>query len=120
MRPQIAKVNPAIESDRANQRRQPRLRRDAAPIRCQLWDHRRLVGAIPVTLNDMGHPTDVRFTPTSVERVTRISFVWGGRVFALPLPETVIISPGKPLHLALGHLRLLDRFGKDALRAGRA
>jgi hypothetical protein len=66
----------------------------------------------------MGHPSDVVFNPTSVEKVTRISFVWGGRVFAYPLPEAVVISPGNPLHLALGHLKLMDKFGNTVLQAG--
>lgn len=117
--PQKARIAPATEADRAGPRSQPQVRPDSAPVRCQIWDQRRLVGTLPVTFDDMGHPSDVVFKPTSVERVTRLAFVWGGRVFAYPLPQPTIISPGNPLHLALGHLRLLDRFGNTVLGAGK-
>lgn len=116
---QIARVNPATESIKVGPRRQSAIRPDSAPVRCQIWDHRRLVKVLPVTFDDQGHPSDLHFRPTSVEKVTRLAFVWGGRVFAYPLPQPVIVKPENPLHLALGHLKLLDRFGNTVLGAGK-
>ncbi|HKY47511.1 MAG TPA: hypothetical protein VJQ79_05945 [Acidimicrobiia bacterium] len=87
-------------------------------MRCQLWDGGRLVTVIPVMFDDMGHPSDVVFQPRKAERITRLAFVWGGKVFTYPL-ATTLIKKGESLHLALGHLKLIDRFGTDALKAGR-
>lgn len=87
-------------------------------MRCQLWDGRRLVTTIPVTFNDMGHPSDVVYQPRRTERVNRLAFIWGGKVFAYPM-EPTLIKKGQSIHLALGHLRLMDRFGIDVLKAGR-
>lgn len=100
-------------------------------MRCQIWDHRRLVAVVPVTFDEMGHPSDVHYTPTEVEKFTRIAFVYGGRTFAHPVSCTksfhlpgekcgqeVIISPSKPLHLLLRQLRLMDKFGNAVLKAG--
>ena len=117
---QIVRVEPVIETERVmGQKRLTRQTRpDKAPMRCQLWDHRRLVGVVPVTFDEFGHPTDVTFNPTHVEKVTRIAFIFGTKVYAHPLPEPVIIRPGNPLHLALAHLNLRDKFGKLVLGAG--
>lgn len=133
-KPQIARVIPATEGEKVGPKkyRPTRYEPSRTPVRCQIWDHRRLVGTVPITFDDMGHPTDVTFTPTSVEKVTRLAFVYGGNVFAYPIScrkshhpdgepcgEEVIISPGNPLHLALGHLKLRDKFGNVVLQAGK-
>ncbi len=117
---QIVKVQPVIESERVmgQKPQRPKMFAEKAPMRCQLWDYRRLVGVVPVTFDDFGHPTDVTFNPTHVEKVTRIAFIFGNRTYAHPLPEPVMISPGNPLHLALGGMNLRDKFGKLVLGAG--
>ena len=143
--PQRVPVIPAIENDvvagARGGRREAIYEPSRTPIRCQIWDHRRLVGVVPVTLNDMGHPSDLVFTPKESEKVTRLAFVYGGKTYATPLDPTgkqicaqpfhpglspeescgkeARISPSKPLHLALGHLKLLSKFGMNALKAGR-
>lgn len=116
-KPQRVGVQPASESVRVPKKRAAK--KDSGPVRCQLWDHRRLVKVLPITFDDQGHPSDLHFRPTSVEKVTRLAFVWGGRVFVYPLAEPVIVKPENPLHLALGHLKLLDRFGNTVLGAGK-
>lgn len=124
---QIVKVLPAVESD-APPGRKTRVpafhERSGAPMRCQIWDDQRLVGVVPVTFDDMGHPTDALFNPTQVERVTRVAFIYGGAVYAHPLvglnEPPIIIKPGNPLHLDLRHLKLFDKFGKEVLKAGKA
>ena len=118
---QIVKVLPAIEGEvaRGTPIRHPSKRSTStAPIRCQLWDDNRFVNVIPVRLDDMGHPTDITYNPFHVERITKLAFIWGKRTFDYVLPQPVIIRPGNPLHLALGHMKLLSKFGLDALQAG--
>lgn len=117
---QIVPVHPAIEKPQVGVRKKAaKYEPSGTPMRCQFWNHRELMGVEPVTFDDMGNPTDVYFNPKLVARVTRIAFVYGGRVYAHPLPEPVIVQPGNPLHLALGHLKLLDKFGNAVLKAGR-
>ncbi len=77
------------------------------------------MGVRPVTFDDQGHPNDVYFDPSQTVRVTRVCFIYGGRTYAHPLPEPVIVRPGNPLHLALRHLKLLDKFGNAVLKAGK-
>ncbi len=120
---QFVKVHRVIESERINGMAQHRVQPQAvrvedAPVRCQLWDDRRLIATVPVTFDDMGHPSDIVFQPGEAERITRLAFIWSGRVFAYPLGE-VFISPSEPLHLALGHLKLRDKFGNLVLQAGK-
>lgn len=119
MRPshQIVRVHPAIEREQASVAGRSAVA-DSGPMRCQLWDGKRLVTVIPIMFDDMGHPSDVVFQPRRTERVTRLAFVWGGKVFTYPL-ETTLIRKGHSLHLALGHLSLIDRFGSNVLNAGR-
>ena len=114
---QVVRVHPAIENEKARTAGRPTVS-DSGPMRCQLWDGRRLVTTIPVMFDDMGHPSDVVFQPRRTERISRLAFIWGGKVFTYPL-ETQLIKKGESLHLALGHLKLLDRFGIDILKAGR-
>lgn len=118
MRPthQYVKVHPAVEREQAYARRSTVS--DSGPMRCQLWDGKRLIAVIPVTFDDMGHPSDVVFKSRRTERVTKLAFVWGGKVFTYPM-EATLIKKGESLHLALGHLRLMDRFGTVVLNAGR-
>ena len=121
LKPQDVKVDPAIENDRAGKRpgQIAHYELSKAPIRCQLWDGRELVDTVPVTFDDMGHPSDVVYSSGSIRQVTRIAFVYGGAVYAVPLEEPVIVRPGNPLHLALGHLELRDKLGNVVLKAGR-
>ena len=110
----------ATEGERATPKRhRPRRRADTAPLRCQLWDGRNHIDTVPVVFDDMGHPSDVHYRPTSAIRVTKLAFVWNAKVFVFSLREPEIIKAGQIFHLALHHLKLLDKFGIDALAAGR-
>jgi hypothetical protein len=120
-KPQIVRVDPAIEKPEVGPRKKPRkavYEPSGTPMRCQFWNHRELMGVAAVTFDDMGHPQDVSWNPKQVSRVTRVAFIYGGRTYAHPLPEPVIVRPGNPLYLALRHLKLLDKFGKAVLKAG--
>ncbi len=114
---QRVRIQPASESERPHGF-QPPTKQDSAPIRCQLWDGDRLIGVVPVTLDDQGHASDVVYTPGELERIDRLAFVYGGRVFVYPT-GAIWFSPAEPLHLALAHLKLIDKFGLNALKAGR-
>ena len=121
--PQFVKVKTVTEGERVGgaapqKMKNTVLESSGAPMRCQLWDHRRLVGVVPVTFDDMGHPSDIYFDPPEIEKVTRLAFVYGGNVYAFPLGETVVVYPGNPLHLALGHMELRSKFGNVVLKAG--
>lgn len=127
---QVVKVNTVTERDRARSTTgTPRHkthkvhtqadRVDSAPVRCQIWDRNRMVGVVPVTFDDMGHPSDVVFQPSETEKATRLAFLWSGRVFGFHFGETIHFSPSKPLHLALAHLSLRDKFGTLVLEAGK-
>jgi hypothetical protein len=121
---QIIPIYPAVENEQAlrngSRPKAQTIRPDSAPMRCQLWDGNRYVGVVPVIFDDMGHPTDVVFSPGEVERVTKLAFLWGGKVYVHPLGEPITIHPGNPLHLMLRHLKLLTKYGTEALQAGRS
>lgn len=119
MRPthQIVRVHPAIEREFSRRLGEAPPVTDSGPMRCQLWDGKRLITTIPIMFDDMGHPSDVVYHPQENEWISKLAFIWGGKVFVYP--ETIFIPKGESLHLALGHLRLMDRFGIDVLKAGR-
>lgn len=126
-------ILPAVESDKASRKtKKAKYEPSGAPMRCQIWDHRRLVATVPVTFDEMGHPSDVVYTPGETEKFTRLAFIYGGSTYGYPVScgkafhppgevcgKEMVISPSKPLHLALGHLQLLNKFGQAALKAGR-
>ena len=115
--PQRVRVEPVVESERVIKQARQRVVPSTAPIRCQLWDGKRFVTSIPVTLDDMGRPSDVVYNPTEVQRVTKLVFLYEAKTFVYPI-DPVIVKPGNPLHLALGHMKLLEKFGTNALKAG--
>lgn len=119
--PQIVRVLPALESERTGTAPvRPRVPVTGAtyPIRCQLWYDNTFIDAVPVMVDSEGNIGDVVWTPTELQRINKLAFVWGTQVFDHKLTETVIVRPGNPLRLALAHLRLKDRFGREVLKAG--
>lgn len=112
---QTVSVRPVKENERAIVGA-PKLK-DSAPIRCQIYTAERLLGSIPITFDEMGHPNDIIFNIGSVERVRELAFVWGGQVFKTFIDIT--IRPGTPLHLDIRHMKLLNKFGLEALKAGK-
>lgn len=73
---------------------------------------------IPITFKD-GHPSDVVWSPSEAVFVTRLDFVFRGKVYSYPLlGNSSVIKKGQTLHLALGHLKLVDKFGTEVLTSG--
>ena len=74
---------------------------------------------VPVTFDDMGHPSDLVWKPTEAVVISRLDFVFKGKVFSY-VPKPTLVPKGESLHLALHHMQLLDKFGLDALASGRS
>jgi hypothetical protein len=85
-------------------------------LRCYLRDGSRTVAVIPILIDDHGNPSDLVWTPSSVETFDRLLFVYEGRTFTARLLEPQIVRTGQAVRLALAHLELVDRFGVDLLK----
>jgi len=84
-------------------------------MRCHLRDGSRVVAVLPIRFDDQGNPSDIAWTPSHAERVDNLLFVYEGRPFMYRTGE-IVCRAGQTLHLALHHLRLVDRFGNDRLK----
>lgn len=84
-------------------------------LRCYLLDGGRVVATVPIQFDDQGHPLDVVWTSTHLERFDKLLFVFEGRTFSHETGE-VIVFPNQGVRLALRHLELRDKFGLDVLK----
>jgi hypothetical protein len=83
----------------------------------QGWYGGQLVFIRPLQIRD-GIVEDLHHRPAERIRLDRLVFLHGGRLFVYPLTvqgRPVEVAAGQDLHLALGHLRLTDRFGHNVL-----
>ena len=113
---QIVKIVRAEEKDiaKAATRIAPRpLVADTGPLRVQAWWKNELVFIKPLTIKD-GVVEDLMFTPKEAIRFDRLVFMYGGRGFKYS-PGQTVVEANQPLHLALNHLKLNDRFGNNIL-----
>lgn len=86
---------------------------DSGPLRVQGWWENELVFIQPLTIKD-GRVEDLNYTPTEAIRIDRLVFIYGGRGYLHRL-GLVQVAAHQPLHLALNHLALTDKFGANVL-----
>ena len=95
------------------------------PVRCQVWSgsandpNSELIHVAPLRVDDDGNIDDVVFTAGHAVRIDRLAFVWGSRVYAFRLPEPQVVKAGQKVQFALAHLKLVDKFGRHVLGAGK-
>jgi hypothetical protein len=92
----------------------PNLKPDIGPLRVQIWGPEGLIDVVPIRIIDEV-PDDLIYRAKTLIQVRSLAFVYGGKVYPHKLNPPVIVPKGSTMHLALKHLQLKDKFGRNVL-----
>lgn len=88
----------------------------SGPVRVQFWYKDRWMATAPIRIVD-GVADDLKYRPKKAIMFDRLVFmhVSNKKPFIHWMPQPVKAEAGQLIHLALGHLKLQDKFGRNIL-----
>lgn len=117
---QVIRVGPAREKDKSHGFGGRDSFSEGPPARCYIMSEGHIERVVPIAFDEDGRPSDIAWRPGHAVMIDRLLFTYGTHSFPLQIDPPAIIQAGQKFHLALRHMGLMDRFGRDYLTKVRA